>query len=91
MNFLNLIKLKISRGEYEFTRHALFDKLPLYGFTTDDILNAVETCESVIKQTDDVRGTRYILLGRTTNGVSVEVVYRLGNDKILFITIYDYE
>ncbi|MCY7377241.1 MAG: DUF4258 domain-containing protein [Pyrinomonadaceae bacterium] len=91
MNFLSRIKLKILRGEYEFTRHTLFDKLPLYGFTTDDILNAVETCESVIKQTDDVRGVRYVILGRALNGVNIEVVCRLAGDKILFITIYDYE
>jgi len=91
MNVLSRIKLKISHGEYEFSRHALFDKLPIYGFTTDDILNAAHTCKSVIKQTDDIRGTRYVILGQALNGAEIEVVCRFIGDKILFITIYDYE
>ncbi len=61
MNVLNRIKLKISRGEYNFSDHSLFDKLEFYGFTIDDILHAVATCENIIKQTNDVRGTRYVI------------------------------
>jgi len=60
MNVLNRIKLKISRGEYNFSDHSIYDKLEIYGLTTEDILNAVSTCESIIKQTNDVRGTRYL-------------------------------
>ena len=91
MNVLNRIKLKISRGEYEFTRHCLFDKLPIYDFTTDDILNTVHTCENVVKQINDVRGTRYVIFGYALSGAEVEVVCRFTADKILFVTIYDYE
>jgi hypothetical protein len=91
MNVLNRIKLKISRGEYEFSRHALFDKLPLYNFTTDDILNAVFTCGRILKQTDDTRGTRYVIFGYALNGAEVEVICRFISNKVLFVTIYDYE
>ncbi|CAN5497995.1 hypothetical protein BH10ACI1_BH10ACI1_13120 [soil metagenome] len=91
MKILNRVKSKISRGEYEFTRHCLFDKLPTYNFTTDDILNAVFTCEKVIKQTDDIRGTRYVIVGYALNGVEIEVICRFFDNKIIFITIYDYE
>jgi hypothetical protein len=91
MNVLNRIKLKISRGEYNFLDHSIYDKLEIYGLTTEDILNAVSTCESIIKQTNDVRGTRYVILGSTINGMPIEVVCRFYNEKIYFITIYDYE
>jgi len=91
MNVLNRIKLKISNGEYEFSRHSLFDKLPIYNFTTDDILNAVFTCEKILKQIDDIRGTRYVIFGYALNGAEVEVVCRFINNKVLFVTIYDYE
>ncbi|MGI8640260.1 MAG: DUF4258 domain-containing protein [Pyrinomonadaceae bacterium] len=91
MNVLNRIKLKISRGEYAFSDHSVFDKLQLYGITHDDILNAIYTCESVVKQTNDVRGTRYVILGYALNGTPIEVVCRFYNEKIYFITIYDYE
>ncbi len=61
MNVLNRIKLKISRDEIAFSNHIIDDKLNIYGFTPDDVLNAVFTCESVIKQTNDLRGTRYVI------------------------------
>jgi len=91
MNVLNRIKLKISRGEFEFTRHCLFDKLPVYNFTTDDVLNAVYTCKNVVKQINDVRGTRYVIFGYALNGAEIEVVCRFIDNKVLFVTIYDYE
>lgn len=91
MNILNRIKLKISRGEYEISRHCLSDKLPLYGFTTDDILSAIYTCKSVVKQTDDIRGARYVIFGYALNGTEIEVVCRFINNKVFFITIYDDE
>jgi hypothetical protein len=49
MNVLNRIKLKISRGEYSFSDHSIYDKLEICGFTTEDLLNAVSTCKTVIK------------------------------------------
>lgn len=91
MNVLNRIKLKISRGEYNFSEHSFHDKLEKYGFSPDDILNAVFTCESIVKQTNDVRGTRYVILGYALNGTPIEVVCRFYNEKVYFITIYDYE
>ncbi|MBA3335618.1 MAG: DUF4258 domain-containing protein [Acidobacteria bacterium] len=91
MNVLNRIKLKISRGKYEFSRHSLFDKLPIYDFTTDDILNVVYTCKSIIKQTGDARGARYVIVGNTLDNTEIEVICRFIENKILFITIYKYE
>ncbi len=91
MNVLNRIKLKISRDEIAFSNHIIDDKLNIYRFTSDDVLNAVFTCESVIKQTNDVRGTRYVIIGSAINGTAVEVVCRFYNEKLYFITIYEYE
>lgn len=92
MNVLNRIKLKISRGEYAFSEHSLKDKLKFYNFTTNDILNAVFNCKSVVKQTDDIRGTRYVIIGYAIDGAPVDVVCRFRSDgKLIFITIYDYE
>jgi len=91
MSVLNRIKLKVSRGEYEFSRHCLSDKLPIYDFTTADILNVVYTCKSITKQTDDIRGARYVILGYAKDGTKVEVVCRLINNKVFFITIYEDE
>jgi hypothetical protein len=90
MNVLNRIKLKISRGEIAFSEHLLSDKLPLYDFTAKDVIHAVNTCENVIKQTDDIRGVRYVILGYARNGVPVDVVCRFVNEKVFFLTIYDY-
>ena len=91
MNVLNLIKLKISRGEYEFSQHCILDKFPKYNFTIDDILNAVFSCENIIKQTDDMHGTRYVIIGYAIDDTPIEVVCRFVNNKVFFITIYDYE
>ncbi len=91
MNVLNRIRLKISRGDYAFSQHSVLDKLELYDFTTDDILNAVETCQSIIKQTDDMRGTRYVIIGYAIDGTPIETVCRFVKEKVFFITIYDYE
>lgn len=91
MNVLKRIKLKISRGEFAFSEHLLLDKLPIYDFTAEDVINAVKTCESVTKQTDDIRGERYVILGYARNGAPVDVVCRFANEKVFFITIYDYE
>lgn len=91
MNILNRIKLKISRGEFAFSQHLLLDKLPLYSFSVQDVINAVDSCENIIKQTDDIRGTRYVIIGFAKDGTQVDVVCRFANEKVFFITIYDYE
>ncbi len=91
MNVLNRIKLKISRGEYEFSQHSVLDKLPQNNFTIADVLNAVSSCENVITQTGDARGTRYVIFGYATDNTPVEVVCRFANNKVFFITIYCYE
>jgi hypothetical protein len=91
MNVLNRIKLKISRGEYEFSQHSVLDKLPKYNFTTADVLNTVFSCENVVTQTDDIRGTRYVIFGYAIDDTPVEVVCRFANNKVFFITIYCYE
>ncbi len=91
MNVLNRIKLKISRGEIAFSEHLLLEKLPLYNFSTKDVINAVNTCENVVKQINDIRGTRYVILGFARNGTPVDVVCRFANENVFFITIYDYE
>lgn len=58
MNVLNRVKLKISRGEYEFSQHSVLDKLPKYSFTIADVFNDISSCENIVAQTDDMRGTR---------------------------------
>lgn len=92
MNVLNRIKLKISRGEISFTEHLLFEKLPRYGFSLKDVINAVNSCENIIKQTNDFRGTRYVIIGFANNGTPIEVVCRFASDgNLIFVTIYEYE
>ena len=91
MNVLNRIKLQISRGQYEFSQHSILDKLRKYNLTIDDIFNAVFSCQNVIKQTDDMRGTRYVIIGYAIDDTPIEVVCRFVNNKVFFITIYDYE
>ncbi len=90
MNVLNRIKLKISRGEFAFSEHLLLDKLPLYNFSAHDVINAVNTCENVVKKTDDIRGTSYVIIGSARNGMPVEIICRFINQKVYFITIYEY-
>ena len=92
MNDINRIRLKIARGEFEHSQHTLFEKLDLYGFTTDDVLYCVTSCEHVVRERNDVRGTKYVILGYAINGEPIELVCRFRSDGILvFITIYDYE
>lgn len=92
MNVLSRIKLKVLDGEIAFSRHLLFDKLPLYNFSTEDVISAVNSCKTFIKQTGDIRGTRYFILGQEKNGMPIEVVCRFRSDGyLIFITIYEYE
>jgi hypothetical protein len=69
MNVLNRIKLKISRGEYSFSDHSIYDKLEICGFTTEDLLNAVSTCKTVIKQTN-TRAERDMLYSVTLSAAN---------------------
>jgi hypothetical protein len=69
MNVLNRIKLKISRGEYSFSDHNIYDKLEICGFTTEDLLNAVSTCKTVIKQTN-TRAERDMLYSVTLSAAN---------------------
>ncbi len=69
MNVLNRIKLKISHGEYSFSDHSIYDKLEICGFTTEDLLNAVSTCKTVIKQTN-TRAERDMLYSVTLSAAN---------------------
>ncbi len=70
---------------------AFLNKLPVYDFTTADILNVVYTCKSVTRRTDDIRGARYVIFGYVIDGTEFEVVCRFINNKVFFITIYEDE
>ncbi|MEJ7862581.1 MAG: DUF4258 domain-containing protein [Pyrinomonadaceae bacterium] len=91
MNVLNRIKLKISRGEYSFSDHSIYDKLEICGFTTEDLLNAVSTCKTVIKQTNTRAERDMLYIGYAISGKPIEIVCRFYNKKVYFITVYDYE
>jgi len=89
MPALQRIRRKVSNGQFIVGTH-VFNKLEELGLTVEDVFLVVKYGEIVNELTDDPRGTRYVILGKATEGVSLGLVCRfLETGQIIFITCYD--
>jgi Domain of unknown function (DUF4258) len=83
------IRQKILRGEYIFSFHAI-EELENDLFTIDDALSAILNGEIVDKLFyNDVRGTRYVIVGNAKDLRTLEVVCRFHIENVLVITAYE--
>lgn len=90
MKVINRIRQKILRSEFVFSDHTLFDKLKKHNFTLKDILAGISNGEIVEKQTHDLRGTKYVIIGNALDGREIEIVCRFRADNnLIIITVYE--
>lgn len=87
---LRSIKQKIEAGEYLLTDHAL-QELDEDDIAEGELLWVIRTSRLERTLTDDPRGTRYVLRGRTPDGYEAEVVCRVVEGKIRILTAYAVE
>ena len=84
---LNRIKRKISQGLYYFSTHAI-EELQKDDLTTDDAEFAILNGEIINKLDHDLRGTRYIILGKTVGEQDLEICCRIENGYVIIVTCY---
>ena len=84
---LNRIKNKISQDLYYFSTHAI-EELQNDELTTDDAEFAIFNGEIINKLDHDLRGTRYIILGKTEDEKDLEICCRIENGYVIIITCY---
>ncbi len=83
------IRQKVITGNYIFSLHAI-DELENDSFTTEDALSAILNGEIIDKLFyNDVRGTRYVIIGKAKDLRILEVVCRFHLENVLIITVYE--
>lgn len=89
MSVIQRIRQKVQRGEVFFSEHT-YDELKADYFTTADAIRAIMNGKVVEKLTHDARGTRYIILGTSSDGRAIEIVCRFHeNGNLMIITGYE--
>ncbi len=87
VRILNRIRRKISQGLYYFSTHAI-EELQNGELTTDDAEFAIFNGEIINKLDHDLRGTRFIILGKTADENDLEICCRIENGYVIIITCY---
>ena len=89
MAVIDTIRSKLRAGEYEFAIPHFFEEMANDNLIFADIESAIESGWVRKKFTRDPRGTRYEIVGRTTDERQAAVVCRVkATGKVLFITTY---
>ncbi len=89
---IDKIKEKVRAGDYEFAVPHFFEEMANDDLLFADIENAVTTGRIRQRFRNDPRGTRYEIVGTTTDAREVAVICRLKETgKLLFITTYALE
>ncbi|MGK5093755.1 DUF4258 domain-containing protein [Deltaproteobacteria bacterium TL4] len=89
MATINTIRRKVLNREYEFTIPHFFEEMTNDNLRFSDIERAITTGKIGKKFTRDPRGTRYEVVGTSTDGRRVAVICRIkSTGKLLFITTY---
>lgn len=92
MPTIHKIREKVKRQEYEFTIPHLFEEMANDNLAFADIEMAIANARIRRKFTRDPRGTRYEVIGPTTNGREIAIICRIkSTGKLLFITTYALE
>lgn len=72
---------------YYFSIHAI-EELQKDNLTTDDAEEAIFNGEIINKLDHDLRGSRYIILGKTAAEQDLEICCRIENGYVIIITCY---
>jgi hypothetical protein len=86
---IDTIRRKVRDGSYEFTIPHFFEEMANDDLIFTDIEMAIATGRIRRRFAGDIRGKRYEVVGRTTDGRTVAVICRIkGTGNLLFITTY---
>jgi hypothetical protein len=89
---IHRIREKVKKQEYEFTIPHFFEEMANDNLTFADIKMAITKGRIRRKFKRDPRGTRYEVVGPTTNGREIGIICRIkSTGKLLFITTYTLE
>ncbi len=89
MTVIDTLREKVRNREYEFTIPHFFEEMANDDLIFADIEMAIAKGKVRKRFTRDPRGTRYEIVGPTTDGRPVAVVCRIkSTGKLLFITTY---
>lgn len=89
MAVIDTIREKVRNQEYEFTIPHFFEEMANDDLIFADIEMAIANGGIRRRFTRDPRGTRYEIVGPTTDGRQVAVICRIkATGKLLFITTY---
>jgi hypothetical protein len=89
LSVIDKIRKKIIDKEYEFTIPHFFEEMAADDLEFADVKRAIETGWINRKFTRDPRGTRYEIVGRSTDERQIGIICRIkSTGKLLFITVY---
>ncbi len=89
MAIIQRIRKKVEKQEYEFTIPHFFEEMADDNLIFTDIEMAIGKGRIRRKFRRDPRGTRYEVVGPTTNGRKIGIICRIkSTGKLLFITTY---
>ena len=89
LSVIDEIRKKIIDKEYEFTIPHFFEEMAADDLEFADVKRAIETGRTNRKFTRDPRGTRYEIVGRSTDERQIGIICRIkSTGKLLFITVY---
>ena len=92
MAIIRMIREKMIKQEYEFTIPHFFEEMADDDLTFADIEMAIANGKIKRKFTRDPRGTRYEVVGTTTDGRKIAIICRIkSTGKLLLITTYALE
>ena len=89
MKTIQRIRKRFTNKEYEFTIPHFFEEMADDDLELSDIENAIKTGRINRKFTNEPRGTRYEIVGRSCDEREIAVICRIkSTGKLLFITTY---
>jgi hypothetical protein len=89
---IHRIREKVEKQEYEFTIPHFFEEMADDNLTFADIEMAIAKGQIRRKFTRDPRGSRYEVIGPTTDGRKIGIICRIkSTGKLLLITTYALE
>ncbi|MBI5038575.1 MAG: DUF4258 domain-containing protein [Nitrospirae bacterium] len=92
MAIIDVIREKLRNQEYEFALPHFFEELTNDNLIFADIEMAIANGQISRKFTRDPRGTRYEVVGPSTDGRKIAVICRIkSTEKLLLITTYALE
>lgn len=88
MTTIDRIKAIARTGAVDLTLHAKRE-LANDGFTTDDLLAAIDTAVLLEDYPDDRRGASCLIYGKAKDGRPLHVVVTTSTPRVVVITVYE--